>query len=86
MRLSVMVLGFVCLCAVVIGIAAPAMQDEDVRGAFLTSRPKEKPRFRHGNQTKQKTTEADSPSPNKTGKPPEKQHRKAGTSGPVSTV
>jgi hypothetical protein len=42
MRLSVMVLGFVCLCAVVAGIAAPAMQDEDVRGAFLTSRPKEK--------------------------------------------
>ena len=42
MRLSAMALGFVCLCAVVIGIAAPAMQDEDVRGAFLTSRPKEK--------------------------------------------
>ena len=42
MRLSVMVLGFVCLCAVVIGIAAP-VQDEDVRGAFLTTRPKEKP-------------------------------------------
>jgi hypothetical protein len=44
MRLSVMVLGLVCLCAVVIGIAAPAVQDDDdVRGAFLTSRPKEKP-------------------------------------------
>jgi hypothetical protein len=42
MRLSVMVLGFVCLCAVVIGIAAP-VQDDDVRGAFLTTRPKEKP-------------------------------------------
>ena len=42
MRLSVMVLGFVCLCAVVIGIAAP-VQDEDVRGAFLTTRPKDKP-------------------------------------------
>ena len=42
MRLSVMILGFVCLCAVVIGTAAPAVQDEDVRGAFLTSRPKEK--------------------------------------------
>ncbi len=40
MRLSVMVLAFVCLCAVVIGIAAPAVQDgDDVRGAFLTSRP-----------------------------------------------
>lgn len=43
MRLSVMVSAFVCLCAVVIGIAAPAVQDgDDVRGAFLTSRPKEK--------------------------------------------
>ena len=42
MRLSVMVLAFVCLCAVVAGLAAPAFQEEDVRGAFLTSRPKEK--------------------------------------------
>ena len=43
MRLNVMVLGLVCLCAVVIGIAAPVVQDDDdVRGAFLTSRPKEK--------------------------------------------
>ena len=44
MRLSVMVLGLVCLSAVAIGVAAPAMQDDgDVRGAFLTSRPKVKP-------------------------------------------
>jgi hypothetical protein len=45
MRLSVVVLGLVCLWAVVIGIAAAPMQDqdEDVRGAFLTTRPKEKP-------------------------------------------
>ena len=43
MRLNVMVLGLVCLCAVVIGIAAPVVQDDDdVRGAFLTSRPKTK--------------------------------------------
>lgn len=42
MRFSVMVLGLICLCAVVIGTAAPAIQDDDVRGAFLTSRPKEK--------------------------------------------
>ena len=41
MRFSVMVLGLVCLCAVAIGIAAPIVQDDDdVRGAFLTSRPK----------------------------------------------
>jgi hypothetical protein len=44
MRLSVMVFGLVCVCALVIGSATPFVQDdEDVRGAFLTSRPKEKP-------------------------------------------
>src|ERR1041384_4824168 len=44
MRLSVMVFGLVCVCALVIGSAAPILQDAgDVRGAFLTSRPKEKP-------------------------------------------
>jgi hypothetical protein len=42
MRMSVIVSAFVCLCTVVIGIAAPPVQDDDVRGAFLTSRPKEK--------------------------------------------
>jgi len=44
MRLSVMVFGLVCVCALVIGTAAPLIQDdEDVRGAFLTSRPRDKP-------------------------------------------
>lgn len=44
MRLSVMVFGLVCVCALVMGTAAPVVQDdEDVRGAFLTSRPKDKP-------------------------------------------
>jgi len=44
MRLSVMVFGLVCVCALVIGTAAPlAQDDDDVRGAFLTSRPKDKP-------------------------------------------
>ena len=43
MRLSVLLLAMVCAWAVVIGSAAPPPQDqEDVRGAFLTSRPKEK--------------------------------------------
>jgi hypothetical protein len=43
MRLSVLLLAMVCVGAVVIGTAAPALQDQDdVRGAFLTSRPKEK--------------------------------------------
>jgi len=42
MRLSVLLFAMVCAC-VVIGIAAPLPQDEgDVRGAFLTSRPKDK--------------------------------------------
>src|SRR4051794_16432114 len=42
MRLSVLLFAMVCAC-VAIGIAAPAPQDQDdVRGAFLTSRPKEK--------------------------------------------
>src|SRR5215213_660435 len=39
-----MVFGFICVCALVIGTAAPLVQDDDdVRGAFLTSRPKNKP-------------------------------------------
>ena len=43
----------------VIGIAAPAIQDEDVRGAFLTSQAKGKTcDFRLGDQAKQKTTKA----------------------------
>ena len=43
MRLSVMIFGLVCVYALVIGVAAPVVQDdEDVRGAFLTSRPKAK--------------------------------------------
>ncbi|MCA1577268.1 MAG: DUF4384 domain-containing protein [Acidobacteria bacterium] len=43
MRLSVLLFAMVCVGAVVIGTAAPPLQDEDnVRGAFLTSRPKQK--------------------------------------------
>ncbi|HVF23416.1 MAG TPA: DUF4384 domain-containing protein [Pyrinomonadaceae bacterium] len=43
MRLSVLLFAMVCIGAVVIGTAAPVLQDEDdVRGAFLTSRPKQK--------------------------------------------
>jgi hypothetical protein len=41
MRLSVLLFAAISAC-VALGIAAPAPQDEDVRGAFLTSRPKEK--------------------------------------------
>jgi hypothetical protein len=47
-----MIFGLVCVCALVIGTAAPLVQDDDdVRGAFLTSRPKDKPReFQHGSE------------------------------------
>jgi hypothetical protein len=42
MRLSVLLFAIVFAC-VALGVAAPASQDQDdVRGAFLTSRPKEK--------------------------------------------
>jgi hypothetical protein len=76
MRVSVMVLAFVCLCAVVIGIAAPPFQDEDVRGAFLTSRPKEKPAT-SGAATKPNRRKPKQPTaPNNPGKPPEKQPSK----------
>jgi Domain of unknown function (DUF4384) len=70
MRLSVMSLGLVCLCVVGIGIAAAPMQDQDdVRGAFLTTRPKEK------SQTSTATTRPSRRSPKKSvtpNKPPVK--------------
>jgi hypothetical protein len=44
MRLSSVVFGVVCIVAIAIGSVPLFAQDqEDVRGAFLTSRPKEKP-------------------------------------------
>ncbi len=43
MRQSIVLLGFVCVCFLVIGAVPPAQDQDDVRGAFLTSRPKEKP-------------------------------------------
>jgi len=88
MRLSVMVLAFVCLCAVVAGIAAPAFQpfqDEDVRGAFLTSRPKEKPAT-SGTATKpsRRRPKQTTPPPSNTGKAPEKHTGKSGGPGSSS--
>lgn len=83
MRLSVMVLGLVCLCAVVIGIAAPAVQDDDVRGAFLTSRPKDKPANTGGTSARpsrrrpKSTTGSNNPN-----KPPDKTPVKPGPSKP----
>jgi hypothetical protein len=78
MRLSIFSLGLVCLCVVAIGIAAAPIQDQDdVRGAFLTTRPKEK------TQTSGATTRPSRRSPKKSvtpGKPPENDS-KAGHSG-----
>ena len=87
MRLSVMVLALVCLCAVVIGIAAPAVQDEDVRGAFLTSRPKNKPAT-SGSATKpsRRRPKQTSATTGNTVKPAEKQTAKTTSSGPAAST
>ena len=82
MRLSVMVLGVVCLSAVVIGIAAPAIQDDgDVRGAFLTSRPKAKP-ANAGTTSKPSRRRPKAPGPTNPGKQPEKISTKPNTPPP----
>ena len=82
MRLSVMVLAFVCLCGIAIGIAATA-QDDDVRGAFLTSRPKVKPANTGTAAKPSRRRTKTTPGPNTPGKPPEKSE-KPGSSGPSS--
>lgn len=85
MRVSVMVLGFVCFCAVVVGIAAPTIQDEDVRGAFLTSRPKQKPAS-SGSATKpSRKRPKQSGNPYTGSKPPEKQTEKPASPGPTAS-
>ncbi len=82
MRLSVIVLGFVCFCFVVIGIAAPPVQDQDdVRGAFLTSRPKEKPASTGAPKTSRRRPKPSPPSTD-SGKAPEKKPAKP---NPTST-
>jgi hypothetical protein len=85
MRFSVIVLAFVCFCAVTIGIAATA-QDDDVRGAFLTSRPKVKPAntgtASKPSRRKPKTTAA----PGKPASAPEKTTGKPAASGASITL
>ena len=84
MRLSGMVSALVCLCAVVIGIAAPPVQDEDVRGAFLTSRPKEKTPASGASKPSRRRPK--STATHTSNKPTEKNDTSsAGTSGPTST-
>lgn len=92
MRLNVMVLGFVCLCAVAIGIAAPAVQDDDVRGAFLTTRPKEKPATSGGTAAKpSRRRPKPAPTPGNPGKPqadktPKPTPTPAGSAKPVNVA
>ncbi len=94
MRLSVMVFGLVCVCALVIATAAPFTQDEDVRGAFLTSRPKEKPASTGGTANKGRrkprsggsTNSSNKPVVVKTDKTPVKPDNKPTPSAPVTPV
>jgi uncharacterized protein DUF4384 len=97
MRLSVMVFGLVCVCALVIGSAAPLVQDDDdVRGAFLTSRPKDKPassgstarssRRKPKSGSASTSTGSSNPNPGSShqGKPTDKNPSKPGPSTPSS--
>lgn len=88
MRSSVLIFAMVCACAAVIGIAAPAPQDpDDVRGAFLTSRPKEKTAgsdntAKPSRRRPKSTTPVNNPGSASTGNTPEKKPNKpSGPSG-----
>lgn len=85
MRLSVMVSAFVCVCMVVVGIAAPAVQDEDVRGAFLTSRKDKKPAS-SGTTARPSRRRPKSTATATTTKQPEKSSSTPATPGPSSTA
>lgn len=87
MRLSVMVLGLVCVSTAVIGIAAPAIQDEDVRGAFLTSRPKEKSgRSGSASRPMRRRPKAKPANPSGADKPVVKQTDKPSSPGPTGST
>ena len=84
MRFSVMVLGLVCLCMVVIGIAAPVQDGDDVRGAFITSRPKDKPANASGTTARPSRRRPKAPSDsNNPSKPPDKTPHKPGPAKPT---
>lgn len=88
MRLKVLLLAMVCACAVAIGTAAPAPQDQDgdVRGAFLTSRPKEKTAS-SGTATKPSRRRPKTTVTNDPGKAPEKKpNNPTGPSKPSEPV
>lgn len=87
MRLSVITLGLVCLCAVAIGMAAPLQDEDDVRGAFLTSRPKEKPATSGvaKKPSRRRPKQTAGPPPSNSSKPADKKPAQSGTSVPSST-
>ena len=82
MRLRALLLAMVCACVVVIGTAASAPQDEDdVRGAFLTSRPKDKAPA-SGTTTKPSRRRPKPSVGNEPGKAPEKKPANPGPTAP----
>ena len=87
--MRLIVLAFVCLCAVIIGIAAPSMQDgDDVRGAFLTSRKEKKPASSGAVAKPSRRRPKSTATATTTGttKPPEKSTSTPATSGPATTA
>ena len=95
MRMSVIVSAFVCLCAVIVGIAAPPVQNgDDVRGAFLTSRPKDKQKpatsgaaSKPSRRRPKAAVTSNKPAEKSTGNPntANPNTAKSSTAGPVST-
>ena len=83
MRLSVLLFALVSAC-VALGIAAPASQDQDddVRGAFLTSRPKQKAASASGTAARPSRRRPKTTVTNDPGKAPEK--KPANPSGPTT--
>src|SRR5690242_12860045 len=82
MRLSVLLFAMVC-AFVAIGIAAPLPQDqdEDVRGAFLTTRPKDKAPASESSSrpSRRRPHPSSANNPGTSSKPPEK--KPSGTTG-----
>lgn len=76
MRVSAILLGLVLICAVIgVAVPPPPQDEQDVRGAFLTSRPKDKPASSGATRPKRKppaSTATPTPTPVKSvdNKPP----------------
>ena len=83
MRLSVLLFAMICAC-VAVGIAAPLPQDQDgdVRGAFLTTRPKDKAPTSTASSkpSRRRPRPSGGTNPDTSSKPPEK--KPGGSTGP----